>query len=132
MASFRTGKFNKEAIDERLAKPSSRKALLQISRRVCPEISAEVDIRNIEEGDWRDIPGVMQAVWAGVSRGICDAGSYPHAVDDSAEVQCGPYGRVSEREVGDSYIQGLSAGETEFHGASFLGPRLLRQYSGSG
>jgi len=55
-----------------------------------------------------------------------------YVVDDSAEVQCGPYGRVFEREVGDPDIQGLSAGEAEFYGASFLGSRLLRQYGGAG
>ena len=66
MASFRTGKFNKEAIDERLAEPSSRKTLLQISRCICSEVSAQGDLRNIAEGNWRDIPGVMSAVRAGV------------------------------------------------------------------
>ena len=31
-------------------------------------------------------------------------------------------------EVGDPDISRVSAGETEFHGATFLGPGLLRQY----
>ena len=66
--------------------------------------------------------------WSGVSRGVCDAGSHPHAVDDPAEVQCGPHSGFSEREVGDPDISRVSAGETEFHGATFLGPGLLRQY----
>jgi hypothetical protein len=46
MAFFRTGKFNKEAIDERLAEPSSRKTLLQISRCICCEVSAQGVAKN--------------------------------------------------------------------------------------
>ena len=59
---------------------------------------------------------------------LCDAGSHPHAVDHSAEVQCVAYGRISKGEVGDPDIPGVFAGEAEFHGAAFLGPGLLRQY----
>ena len=39
-----------------------------------------------------------------------------------------PYGGISEREIGDSDIQGLSAGEAEFYGASLLGPGVLCEY----
>ena len=113
---------------ERVAEPSSRKALLQISHSICSEVPEAVDLRDLTEGNWRDNPGVMSSGWSGFSRGLCDAGSYSHVDNDSAEVQCGPYGWFSEREVGDPDIPGVSAGEAEFHRASFLGPRLLRQY----
>ena len=111
-----------------MAEPSSRQALLQISHSICAEVSEAGDLRDITERNWRDIPGVMSSGWTGVSRGLCDAGSYPHAVDDSAKVQCGPYGGISERVVGNPDISGVYAGEAEFHGAAFLGPWLLRQY----
>ena len=48
-----------DAMDERLAKPSSREALLQISCSVCSEVSKEIDLRNAEERNMRDIEGVM-------------------------------------------------------------------------
>jgi len=70
----------------------------------------------------------MSSGWSRVSRGLCDAGSYTHAVDDPAKVQCDPYGGISEREVGNPDISGVYAGEAEFHGAAFLGPWLLCQY----
>ena len=63
---------------------------------------------------------------------IFAAGSYAYVVDDSAEVQRCSYDRAFEREVGDSDIQGLFAGEAEYYGASFLGSRLLCQYGGIG
>ncbi len=113
---------------ERVAEPSSRQALLQVSHSICAEVSETGDLRDITERDWRDNPGVMSSGWSGISRGICDAGSYTPAVNDSAEVQCGPYGGFSEREVGDPDFSGVSAGEAEFHGTSFLGSGLLRQY----
>jgi len=69
---------------------------------------------------------VVRVVWS--CRGLCDAGSHPHAVDDTAEVQCGAYGRISEGEVGDPDFPGVPAGEAEFHGSAFLGRGLLRQY----
>ena len=46
---------------ERLAKPSSREALLQISCSVCSEVSKEIDLRNAEERNRRDIEGVMSS-----------------------------------------------------------------------
>jgi len=65
---------------------------------------------------------------SGVSRRVRDAGSYTHAVDDTAEVQCVAYDRIFEREVGDPNIQGVSASEAEFHGASLLGTGVVREY----
>lgn len=80
----------------------------------------------------KDIGGILRelcrSAWSGVGRGICDEGSHSHAVDDSAEVQCGQHDRVSEREISHTDILGLYAGKKELHGASFLGPGLLCQY----
>ena len=61
-------------------------------------------------------------------RRACDEGSHSSTADDPAEVQRDLYGRVSEGEVGDSYLQGLSSGEEELHGEALLVQRLLRQY----
>jgi hypothetical protein len=36
--------------DERLAKPNSRKALLQISRGICTQVPKNIDLCDIEEG----------------------------------------------------------------------------------
>jgi len=77
---------------ERLTEPSLRQSLLQISHCICSEVSGAGDLRDVMEGNWRDNPGVMSSGWSGVSRGLCDAGSYSHAIDDSTEVRCGPYG----------------------------------------
>jgi len=68
----------------------------------------------------------MSPSWGRVGRRLCDAGSHPYAVTDSIEVQCSEHDRISEREVGDTDIQRIYASEEEFHGAAFLGPRLLR------
>ena len=70
----------------------------------------------------------MQPDWSGVGRGVCGAGSYSYAVDDSAEVQCVTYDRIFEWEVSDSDCQGVSASEAEFHRASLLGAGILREY----
>ncbi len=71
----------------------------------------------------------MSPARSGISGGICDEGSYPHVVDDSAEVQCCAYDRIFEREISDTDIQGVLTGEAEFHGSSFLGTRILCEYS---
>ena len=46
---------------ERLAKPSSREALLQISCSVCSEVAKEIGLRNGEERTRRDIEGVVSS-----------------------------------------------------------------------
>ena len=79
----------------------------------------------------KDIGGILRVVppaWGGIGGGIRDERPYPHVVDDSAEVQCGEYDRFFEREVCDSDIQGLFAGEKELHRASFLRQRVLREH----
>ena len=80
----------------------------------------------------KDIGGILRGLcrptWSGIGRGICDERPYLYAVDDSAEVQCGQYHRISESEISDQDIQGLPAGKTELCRAPFLGARLLREY----
>ena len=119
--SFRAGKFIKEATDERLAKPGLRKPILQMPCCVCSELSAEGDIRNIKEGNGSYVPEVRLAGLVGVSRRLCSAGSYPYAINDSAEVQCGPLGSYLEREVSDPEIQRLSQVNVNFTGRPFWG-----------
>jgi len=107
--------------DERVAKPSSREALLQISRGICSEIPEKIVIRGIEKRYWEDIARFMSAARSGADRRIRDEGSYPYAADDTAEVQRGEHDWLFEREVGDPDFPGLPAGKAEFHRSSFLG-----------
>ena len=81
---------------ERVAKPSSREALLQISRCICAEVSKEIDLWDAAQGYWRDIAGIVLPARSGVDRGLCDERSYSYALDDSAQVQRSEYGRFSE------------------------------------
>ena len=101
---------------------------MQIPRGIRAEVPKEIDLRHVEEGHRRDIERVVPPAWGGIGGGIRDERPYPHVVDDSAEVQCGEYDRFFEREVCDSDIQGLFAGEKELHRASFLGQRVLREH----
>jgi len=59
---------------------------------------------------------------------VCDEGLCLSIANDSAEVQCGTYDKISERAVRDLYIQRLSSREKGFHGKIFIGQRLLCQY----
>ena len=72
--------YLKRAVPGRSLRLASFSAL-QISHSICSEVSEAVDLRDITEGNWRDNPGIMSPEWRGVSRGVCDAGSHPHAVD---------------------------------------------------
>ena len=101
---------------------------MQISCGIRTEIQEEGALRDVEEGDRRDISRVMPPRWTGFDRRVRDAGSHPHAVNDSAEVQRFAHGRVFEGEVGDSDLQGIPAGEEELYGPTLLGTRLLREY----
>ena len=71
----------------------------------------------------------MQAARSRDSRRPCDVRSHPSNVDDSTEVQRSPYDRISEREISDTDIQRLSESEEKFYRQTFLGKRVLRQYS---
>jgi hypothetical protein len=81
----------------------------------------------------------MSPGWIGVSERLCDAGSYPHAVDDSAEVQCGQYGGVSERKSAIRIFREYLQVKRNFTGRHFwargycvstvgLDEQLIREY----
>lgn len=126
MASFRTGKFDKEAIKRDWQSKAHVKHYADTILYLCRNTA-----RRRSTGRWGkrlDIQGVMSPDRSGVSRGICDAGSYTHAADDAAEIQRVAYDRISEGEVGDPDIQRVSASETKLHSAALLGARVLRKY----
>ena len=71
----------------------------------------------------------MQAARSRNSRRACDVRSHPFIVDDSTKVQRSPHSRVFEREISDTDISRLSESETQLHRKTFLGQRVLCQYS---
>jgi len=71
----------------------------------------------------------MQAARSRNSRRACDVRSHPSIVDDSTKVQRSPHSRIFEREVSDTDISRLSESETQLHRKTFLGQRVLCQYS---
>lgn len=88
-------------------------------------MSKEIDICRTKKGYWSCIQGVILSAWSGADWRLCVEIPHSYVAADAADIQCGEYHRVFEREISDTDIQGVSASETEFHRPSFLGKRLL-------
>ena len=70
----------------------------------------------------------MQTARSRNSRRACDVRSHPSSVHDFTKVQCSSHSRISEREISDADISGLSENEAQLYRETLLDRRVLCQF----
>ena len=104
---------------------------MQIPCCYSAEISAQGDIREVEEANRGNTAGIVSAARCRTVGGACDVGPCPHVFEYSSEIQRRAHGRVSERKKCGQNTSAVVKRAAD-DGTSFLGDRILCEHCWSG